>query len=82
MRFKPKFEVTSGSGYSATFGSKGATFNGNSASGGTHDHQKLYNRNMADCHPISAITDLTGELNVRPDTAMTNFDIASILARE
>lgn len=82
MRFKPKFEVTSGSGYSATFGSKGATFNGNSASGGTHDHQRLYNREKANCHPISAITDLTGELNARPDEALTNMEIAAILARE
>lgn len=82
MRFKPKYEVTSGSGYSATFGTKGATFNGNSASGGTHDHQKLYNREKAGCHPISAITDLQGELNVRPASALTNTEIEALLSGE
>ena len=82
MSFKPKFTTVSGSGFNATFGSGKTNFAASGGSGGANDHQKLYNRDKANCHPISAITDLTGELNVRPDTALTNMEIAAILARE
>ncbi len=82
MNFKPKFTKIAGSEFSATFGSGKTSFAVSGTTGGTNDHQKLYNRDKANCHPISAITDLTGELNVRPDTALTNMEIAAILARE
>lgn len=45
----------------------------------TDDHRDLTHRNAADQHPISAITDLEAELNVRLSTAMSNTDIQNIL---
>ena len=45
----------------------------------TDDHRKLTHRDAADQHPISAITDLEAELNVRPSSALTNQDIQNIL---
>lgn len=43
------------------------------------DHRKLMYRDAEEQHPISSITYLTPELNVRPSTAMSNTDIQNIL---
>lgn len=45
----------------------------------TSDHTKLTNRDAAQQHPITAITDLAPELDARPSTAMTNMDILKIM---
>jgi hypothetical protein len=44
------------------------------------DHTQLTGRDAADQHPISAITDLVGELNDKLDgeSVLTNADIAAI----
>lgn len=45
----------------------------------TSDHRELTHRDAEEQHPISSITYLTPELNVRPSTAMSNTDIQNIL---
>lgn len=40
----------------------------NNRGGGTNDHSKLINRDLADQHPISAITDLENTLSNKQDT--------------
>ena len=45
------------------------------------DHTKLTNRDAADQHPLSAITNLKKELDqkVTSENAMTNMDILNII---
>lgn len=43
------------------------------------DHSVLTHRDDPDQHPIKAITNLQGELDVRTDVAITNFEIDAIL---
>jgi len=43
------------------------------------DHRQLDHRDAPEQHPISAITDLAGELAVRPFERLTNADIANIM---
>lgn len=43
--------------------------------GGTSDHRLLQYRNVPNQHPIEAITSLTEELNVRPNTVITDVEI-------
>lgn len=52
--------------------------------GGTDDHNLLYNRDMEDQHPISAITDLEEVLDEKMDgsDAMTSDEIENILSDE
>ena len=70
-----------GSNFSAEFGTKGNTFKaGVEKNPSTKDHTTLINRDAQNQHPISAITFLTGELDVRPSMALSNMDIAEILA--
>ena len=45
----------------------------------TSDHRELTHRDALEQHPIGSITDLTGELEVRPDESLTNIDIYEIL---
>lgn len=45
----------------------------------TSDHRELTNRDAVMQHPISSITDLDEELDVRPDEYMSNIDIYQIL---
>lgn len=47
----------------------------------TSDHSKLTNRDLPDQHPISAISNLTTELDKRLDDndALTNLEIYEIL---
>lgn len=45
----------------------------------TSDHRELTHRDAEEQHPISSITYLTPELNVRPSTALSNQDIQNIL---
>lgn len=45
----------------------------------TSDHRQLNYRDADDQHPISAITDLSPELGVRPSTSLSNMDIQNIL---
>ena len=45
----------------------------------TSDHRELTHRDAEEQHPISSITYLTPELNVRPSQAMSNMDIQNIL---
>lgn len=45
----------------------------------TSDHRELTHRDAQMQHPIDSITDLTGELDVRPDEYLTNIDIYEIL---
>lgn len=49
--------------------------------GGTTDHNELLNRDLANQHPISAITDLETELDGKLESvpAMSNQDIENIL---
>lgn len=44
------------------------------------DHTKLLNRDAAQQHPITSITDLAPELGARPSTALSNQDILDILS--
>ena len=81
MSFRPTFRVVSGSGFNSSFGSKTSAFQSQGISGvGTKDHKKLTNRDAENQHPISAISGLTGELSVRPNSALSNMEIAEILA--
>ena len=52
-------------------------------SGGTTDHSKLKNRDAKDQHPISAISDLSKELNSKMNEGevevMSNQDIENLL---
>ena len=43
------------------------------------DHTKLKNRDAKDQHPIEAITNLGGELDVRSSTGISNTEIWEIL---
>ena len=43
------------------------------------DHAKLTNRDAVDQHPIGAITNLRGELGVRPSDGISNSDILTIM---
>lgn len=45
----------------------------------TSDHRELNYRDADNQHPISAITDLSPELGVRPSSAMSNMDIQNIM---
>lgn len=45
----------------------------------TSDHRGLTHRDALMQHPIASITDLTGELEVRPDEYMSNIEIYEIL---
>ena len=79
MSYRPKFTTVSGSDFSASFGSKDVVFKSSGGESGNRDHAKLFNRDADDAHPLSSITGLSGELNVRPATALTNMDIAQLL---
>lgn len=52
---------------------------GGGGGGGTYDHSVLINRDLADQHPIPAVTRLEYELGVRPDTAITSEELNEIL---
>lgn len=45
----------------------------------TSDHRELTHRGAPMQHPIDSITDLTDELEVRPDESLSNIDIYEIL---
>ena len=44
-----------------------------------NEHDRLIHRDYADQHPITAITQLTQELSVRPSESLSNMDIQNIL---
>lgn len=58
-----------------------ANINGEIVSGitkvSTNDHDKLINRDLADQHPITAITGLSEELMSIKQTATSNYNILS-----
>lgn len=56
----------------------GGSGGGGGGGGGTLNHNELNNRGWPEQHPIDAITSLTNELEIRPDTAMSILDIDSI----
>ena len=45
----------------------------------TSDHRELTHRDADAQHPIGSITNLEGELEVRPDEYLSNIDIYEIL---
>ena len=45
----------------------------------SNEHDRLIHRDYADQHPITAITQLTQELSVRPSESLSNMDIQNIL---
>lgn len=47
--------------------------------GGTLYHDRLRNRDLPDQHPIEAVSNLEGELALRPSEVLTNMDIYNIL---
>lgn len=58
------------------------TSSGGSGGGGgtsTNDHNLLINRDMSNQHPITSVNNLRGELDTRPDTALSVEDIDLIL---
>ena len=48
-------------------------------SASNNDHRELFHRDAAEQHPITAITNLEDELEVRPDEYLSNLDIHDIL---
>lgn len=44
-----------------------------------NEHDRLIHRDYVDQHPITAITQLTQELSVRPSESLSNMDIQNIL---
>ena len=69
-------------GYQAYFQSRssGGASPPAGAPSGTDDHRLLLHRDAADQHPVGAITNLSGELAARPDTALSNLEIQGILS--
>lgn len=64
------------------FEDQGGDFNtdfGETTTVTTSDHRELTHRDATMQHPIASITDLTDELEVRPDEYMSNMEIYEIL---
>ena len=59
--------------------SSGGSGGGGGGGSSTNDHNTLINRDMSNQHPITSVSNLRGELDIRPDTALSVEDINLIL---
>ena len=74
-----RMTVNSGDNIPVSVRGSGSRTTTGSAVGGTLDHRRLTHKSDADQHTIGSITDLQGELDVRPDSALTNMEIEELL---